>query len=84
MGTKVPGDEKSPERKFPGTSVLRERKFWRTKGPGNESSRELLFPENESSREQKVPGTKVELHRDLSFLGTRGLGYEKSVIHISG
>jgi len=37
------------------------------------------LPENESSRELKVPGTKV-LDRDLSFLGTNGLGYEKSVI----
>jgi len=27
----------------------------------------------------RVPGTKV-FHSDLSFLGTKGLGYEKSVI----
>jgi len=44
-----------------------------TKVPGYERSR------NESSGERKGPGTKV-LHRDLSFLGTKGLGYEKSVI----
>ena len=48
MGMKVPGYERSQERKFPGTFVLRDRKFPRTKGPGNESSRELSFPENES------------------------------------
>jgi len=54
MGTKVPGYQRSQERKFPGTFVLWEGKFPRTKGPGNES-----FPENESSRERKVPGTKV-------------------------
>jgi len=29
----------------------------------------------------KSPGTKL-LHRDLSFLGTKSLGYEKSVIRI--
>ena len=52
-------------------------KFPRTKGPGNESSRELSFPGNESSRERKVSGTKVP-HRDYSFLGTKGLGHEKS------
>jgi len=34
MGTKVPGYERSQERKFPGTFVLQERKFPRTKGPG--------------------------------------------------
>jgi len=60
------------------------------KVPWNESSQELSFSGNESSRERKGPrtkdpgnfrswGTKV-LHRDLSFLGTNGLGYEKSVI----
>jgi len=47
-------------------------------------------PENERARERKFKGTKVPwnfcslgtkvLHRDLSFLGTKGLGYEKSVI----
>ena len=48
---------------------------------GNFRSRDFSFPFpwNESSRELKVPGTKV-LDRDLSFLGTNGLGYEKSVI----
>ena len=66
MGTKVPGYERSQERKFPGTFVPRERKFPGTKGLGNESS-------------FRSRGTKV-LHRDLSFLGTKGLGYEKSVI----
>jgi len=39
-----------------------------TKGPGNESSWNF-----------RSWGTKV-LHRDLSSLGTKGLGYEKSVI----
>jgi len=43
-GTKVPGNEKSWERKFLGT-----------KGPGNESSQELSFPGNEKSPEQKFP-----------------------------
>jgi len=79
-GTKVPGNEKSWERKFLGT-----------KGP----AQELSFPGNESSRERKVPGTKVPghflpgsrqrkvsgtkvPHRDYSFLGTKGLGHEKS------
>ena len=70
MGTKVPGYERSQERKFPRTFVLRERKFPGTKGPGNESSWNF-----------HSWGTKV-LHRDLSFLGTKGLGYEKSVIQI--
>ena len=65
-GTKVPGNEKSWERKFLGT-----------KGPGNESSPELSFPGNESSRGRKVSGTKVP-HRDYSFLGTKGFGHEKS------
>ena len=57
-GTKVPGNEKSWERKFLGT-----------KGP--------WFPGNESSRERIVSGTKVP-HRNYSFLGTKGLGHEKS------
>ena len=65
-GTKVPGNEKSWERKFLGT-----------KGPRNESFQELSFPGNESSRERKVSGTKVP-HKDYSFLGTKGLGHEKS------
>jgi len=81
-GTKVPGNEKSWERKFLGT-----------KGPGNESSSELSFPgtklpENERARERKFlgtfrprerkgSGTKVP-HKDYSFLGTKGLGHEKS------
>jgi len=69
MGTKVPVNERSRERKFPGTFVPRERKFPGTKGPRNESSRNF-----------RSLGTKV-LHRDFSFLGTKGLGYEKSVIH---
>jgi len=55
------------------------------KVPRNERSRELRNfcspgtngPRNESSREQKVLGTKVP-HRDYSFLGTKGLGHEKS------
>jgi len=77
LGTKVPRNERSRERKFPGTLVPRELKFPRTKRPGNESSRGLPFPGNESSRERKVSGTKVP-HRDYSFLGTKGLGHEKS------
>ena len=90
METKVPGYERSQERKFPETFVLRERKFPRIKGPGNDSSRELLFPENESSRERKVPRTKVPgnfVPGERKFsIGTfrswerKGLGYEKSVI----
>jgi len=52
MGTKVPGNFRSP----------------RTKVPGNESSWNF-----------RSWGMKV-LHRDLSFVGTKGLGYEKSVI----
>ena len=42
-------------------------------------------PPNERSLGRKVPwnflspGTKV-LHRNLSFLGTKGLGYKESVI----
>jgi len=70
MGTKVPVNERSRERKFPGTFVPRERKFMGTKGPRNESSRNF-----------RSLGTKV-LHRDFSFLGTKGLGYEKSVIRL--
>jgi len=42
------------------------------KVPGNDSSRELSF-------NFRSWGTEV-LHRDLSFLGTKGLGYEKSVV----
>jgi len=34
-------------------------------------------PRNERSRERKVSGTKVP-HGDYSFLGTKGLGHEKS------
>ena len=82
MGTKVPGYKRSQEQKFRGTP--------RTKGPGNESSLKLSFPENEKFLVTKGPGnesswnfrswgTKV-LHSDLSFLWTKGLGYEKSVI----
>jgi len=36
-------------------------------------------PGNERSPKRKVLGMKV-LHRDFSFLGMKGLGYEKSVI----
>ena len=75
MGTKVPGYERSQERKFPGTFVPRERKFPRTKRPGKERSWERKFLELSFLGNDKV------LHRDLSFLGTKGLGYEKSVIH---
>jgi len=59
---KVPRNERSRQRKFPGTFVSQERKFPRTKSLGNKSS--LL-------------GTKVP-HRDYSFLGTKGLGHKKS------
>jgi len=81
METKVPGNERSREQKFPGTFVLREL---------NERAQERKFQGTFAPRERKVPGTKVPgnfrswgpkvLHRDLSFLGTKGLGYEKSVI----
>ena len=79
MGTKVPVNERSRERKFPGNERFRERKF-----PGTFVPRERKFPgtkgpSNESSRNFRSLGTKV-LHRDFSFLGTKGLGYEKSVI----
>jgi len=64
-GTKVPGKEKSWERKFLGT-----------KGPGNESSQELSFsvPENESARERKFqrlsfPGN--ESARERRVWGTK-------------
>jgi len=56
MGTKVPVNERSRERKFRGPG---ERKFPGTKSPGNESSLELSFLEIESSQERKVLGTKV-------------------------
>ena len=79
MGTKVPGYERSQERKFPGTFVPRERKF-----PGNERARERKGPGTKvpgnfrsQPRERKVSGTKVP-HKDYSFLGTKGLGHEKS------
>jgi len=78
MGTKVPGNERSWKRKFPGTFVPP-----RTKEPGNESSTEFR---NQRSRGRKFSGTFVGtkvLHRDLSFLGTKGLGYEKSVIRFA-
>ena len=72
-GTNVPGNGKSWERKFLGT-----------KGPGNESSQErkalgTKVPGNKRSRERMFSGTNVP-HRDYSFLGTKGLEYEKSVI----
>jgi len=57
LGTRVPGNERPAERKFPGT-----------KSPGNESF-----------RERKISGTNVP-HRHYSFLRTKGLGYDKSVI----
>jgi len=63
-GTKVPENERARERKFQGPG---------TKGSGNKSSG------NKSSGNCRSWGTKV-LNRDLSFLGTKGLGYEKSVI----
>jgi len=72
MGMKVPVNERSRERKFPGTFVTGERKFPGTKGHRNKSSRNF-----------RSLGTKV-LHRDFSFLGMKGLGYEKSVIRVVG
>jgi len=49
LGTKVPGDESSRERRFQGTKV-----------PGDESSRERKFHLwNFRSRERKFSGTKV-------------------------
>ena len=68
-GTKVPGNEKSWERKFlgmkgPGKESSQELSF-----PGNKSSQELSFPGNKSSRERKGPGTKVPCSRELSFPG---------------
>ena len=85
-GPFVPRNFRSQDFSFPGTFVLRERKFWRTKGPGNFRSPRTKVPGNERFQEQKFLelrswGTKV-LHRDLSFLGTKGLGYEKSVIRL--
>jgi len=55
----------------------------RTKVPGDESSRERRFqgtkvPENESSKERKFQGTKVP-PMELSFPGTKVLGYESSM-----
>jgi len=75
-GTKVPRNERCRERKFPGTFVPREGKFPRTKGSGNENSRELSFPGNESSRNEKSRERKFPM--DYSFLGTKGIGHEKS------
>jgi len=46
VGTKVPGNEKSWERKFLGT-----------KGPGNESSQELSYARNETSRGVRINHT---------------------------
>jgi len=65
-GTKVPGNESSSERKVQGTKVSRN-----FRSPGTK------VPENERARERKFQGTKVP-HRDYSFLGTKGLGHEKS------
>jgi len=68
----VPGNEKSWEWKF-----------WGMKGPGNESSRKVLgtkVPKNVNVNSWELMlGTNVP-HRDYSFLGTKGLGYKKSVI----
>jgi len=69
-GTKVPENKRAPGTKVPGNFPSP-----RTKVPGNERSRERKVPKLSSpGNERKV------LHRDLSFLGTKGLGYEKSVI----
>jgi len=66
LGTKSPGNESSSERKVQGTKV-----------PRNFRSPGTKVTENERARERKVSGTKVP-HRDYSFLGTKGLGHEKS------
>jgi len=61
MGTKVPGYERSQERKFPGTFVLqeRERKFRGTKVPGTFVPGERKFSIGIfRSWERKVLGTK--------------------------
>ena len=92
-GTFVPGERKFLELSFLGPFVPGERKFQGTFVPRTFRSEELSFPGNESSwerkvlgtkvpgtfvpRERKVSGTKVP-HRDYSFLGTKGLGHEKS------
>jgi len=81
-GTRVPENEKSRERKFLGTKGPWNESSLEVSFPGNERSeerefQELSFPGNESSRERKVSGTKVP-HRDYLFLGTKGLGHEKS------
>jgi len=80
MGTKVPGYERSL-----GTKVPRNFRSPGTKVPENERARELKFQGTFGPRERKFPGTKSpgnlgneSSHRDLSFLGTKGLGYEKS------
>jgi len=76
-----------PSQQGTGTFRAQDLSFPRTNSPYGELSFPRLFvPGNFRSLGTKVPGnesslwrTKV-LHRDLSFLGTKGLGYEKSVI----
>jgi len=85
-GTKVPENEKSWEQKFLGTKGPWNESSLELSFPGNERSPErkfqvLSFPGDESSQERKVSGTKVP-HRDYSFLGTKGLGHEKSRYHL--
>ena len=67
------------ELSFPRNESSRNFRSPGTKVPENEKARERKFQGTfvPSSRERKVSGTKVP-HRDYSFLGTKGLGHEKS------
>jgi len=71
------------ETKSPRNESSWEGKVQEMKAPRKEKSREQKFPGTKVLWERKVPGTNVS-HRDYTFLGTKGtkgLGYEKSVIH---
>jgi len=60
MGTKVPGNESSQERKFQGTKV-----------PSNESSRERKFPGTKvPPMELSFLGTKVPWYESSSYRWT--------------
>ena len=72
-----PRNESSSERKVQGMKVPRNFCSPGTKVPENERARERKFQGTFVPRERKVSGTKVP-HRDYSFLGTKGLGHEKS------
>jgi len=82
-GTKVPGNESSSERKVQGMKVPRNFRSSGTKVPENDSARERKFQGTFVPQERKFPGTKSFRntkvpYRDYSFLGTKGLGHEKS------